>query len=319
MEAGILAFYGVEVFFVLSGFLIGSILLSLRPSFKNLRVLPTFWQRRWFRTLPNYFLFLVINIIFFLLGSLKLPNLLPYFLFLQNWLWVQPHFFAETWSLAVEEWFYLLFPIAIFAFHQRLNYEKALVISALVFLIIPTTLRVVWAFSGHNNWDEEFRKVAVLRLDSIMYGVLAAYIKIAFPVFWKKAKQVSLLTGLGILVAAWHYLVETGFNTWVAKTILFSAISLGAAFLLPFCDQWQVLRENMITHSFRRIALWSYSLYLCSLTISLIINIIYLSSSPNTLLASLAAGLAFFGLSFVISASVYHYFEKPMMDLRERF
>jgi hypothetical protein len=117
----------------------------------------------------------------YIYSSLSIPikttNTLPYFLFLQNWLWIQPRFFLESWSLAVEEWFYLLFPIAIFAFHRRLNYGKAFVVSALIFLVIPTILRIIWAFSGHTDWDEEFRKVTVLRLDAIMYGVLAAQIK----------------------------------------------------------------------------------------------------------------------------------------------
>src|SRR5688572_1693157 len=83
----VLAYYGVELFFVLSGFLIGSILLSLAPGFKNPMVLPAFWQRRWVRTLPNYFLFLGISTGPFLITSAKLPDLLSYFVFLQNWLW----------------------------------------------------------------------------------------------------------------------------------------------------------------------------------------------------------------------------------------
>src|SRR5688572_4697894 len=62
----ILGFYGVELFFALSGFLIGGILyrdLAASPGWTFPRV-KHFWFRRWWRTLPNYYLFLIIALIF---------------------------------------------------------------------------------------------------------------------------------------------------------------------------------------------------------------------------------------------------------------
>lgn len=313
----ILAYYGVEIFFVLSGFLIGSILLSLELDFKKAGALLAFWQKRWMRTLPNYFLFLTISALIFMAGSASLPNLIPYFLFLQNWLWIQPRFFLESWSLSVEEWFYFLFPITIFIFHQRLDYKKAFLLSTLIFLIVPTALRVMWVYTDHTNWDEEFRKVALLRLDAIMYGVLAAHFKRSYFKFWESSRKALLIVGLGILLVTGAFLVAVGFDNWFAKTLLFSSISLGSTFLLPFCDQWQVSKENAITRSFRSIALWSYSLYLCNVTVAFVVNLIYVSLGQSALLFGILAWFTFYLLCFLFSALLYRYFEKPVMDLRK--
>src|SRR6476620_5473362 len=61
------AHWGVQLFFVLSGFLIGGILLKEVTQKKfNSKSLINFWKRRWLRTLPNYYLFLIIFIIIYL-------------------------------------------------------------------------------------------------------------------------------------------------------------------------------------------------------------------------------------------------------------
>ena len=110
-------FDGVSIFFVLSGFLIGGILIKLlKENILNSKLIITFWVRRWFRTLPNYFLILIILI---LLDSIYNENFSfysykRYFLFSQNLFSKHPGFFPEAWSLSVEEWFYLLIPIIIF-------------------------------------------------------------------------------------------------------------------------------------------------------------------------------------------------------------
>ena len=109
----ILGAVGVDLFFLLSGFLIGGILLKLiennQIQFSNLII---FWKRRWFRTLPNYFLILIVNIIIVLLLQDDLPeNILLFFLFLQNITSSHPDFFTEAWSLSIEEYAYLILPL----------------------------------------------------------------------------------------------------------------------------------------------------------------------------------------------------------------
>jgi peptidoglycan/LPS O-acetylase OafA/YrhL len=96
---------GVELFFVLSGFLIGGILLKIfqsKDSF-GLKTIGNFWVRRWFRTLPNYYLILIINIIVVYFGILKQDYSAinwKFFLFLQNFSGSFTGFFWESWSLS---------------------------------------------------------------------------------------------------------------------------------------------------------------------------------------------------------------------------
>ena len=104
--SGLLGFFGVELFFVLSGFLIGTILLKqfLDNSFTIKEVIH-FLKRIWFRTLPNYYLILAVNIgIALSFGYLPVTSYWNYFLFLQNLSQYSITFFKEKKSLAVEEW-----------------------------------------------------------------------------------------------------------------------------------------------------------------------------------------------------------------------
>src|ERR1700743_972604 len=107
-------YYAVELFFALSGFLIGGILyrdLFSSPDWTFAHV-TRFWQRRWWRTLPNYYLSFALHSLFHLFyGGFPSPQMLwRYPLFLQNASENIHFFYGVSWSLCVEEWFYLLFP-----------------------------------------------------------------------------------------------------------------------------------------------------------------------------------------------------------------
>jgi peptidoglycan/LPS O-acetylase OafA/YrhL len=144
---------GVDLFFVLSGFLIGSILISKRGSSNLFRA---FYLRRALRILPVYFLLLAVFIIGLtggwhadLFGDGAFPTW-TYALFLQNFESARiaefgPRFMAVTWSLAIEEQFYLLFPFAV-AFVSSRHLPNML--AALI--VIPPALRIgVFWQGGH--------------------------------------------------------------------------------------------------------------------------------------------------------------------------
>lgn len=312
---------GVELFFVLSGFLIGSILLSLEPKFQQIRVLPFFWQRRWFRTIPNYLFFLLLYILATLLISKPIPNIFYYVTFTQNWLWPHPKFFDQAWSLAIEEWFYLLFPISLFiAYRVTKSFNAAFLISAGIFIVLPSAIRINWALAGVAGWSENFRSVMFVRLDAIMYGVLAAWAKRKFPAIWKNQKFLFLTAGAVILFATLNITSEQDLNaSFFAKTFFFSFISLGFALTLPACDQWDNLIENPLTAAIRLIALWSYSLYLSNFLVVQVLSNVSDFIGKSSSIVNVALFISFFAISLAVSSVIYTFLEKPATSLRDRF
>ena len=116
---GLFGFWGVELFFVLSGFLIGSILYK---TFINenfiLKSVFHFLKRRWFRTLPNYYLVLILNILIAFFLGFSIENTGSYFLFLQNFASKSPAFFFFFFFFLIESYifFFLLFFLFFFVF-----------------------------------------------------------------------------------------------------------------------------------------------------------------------------------------------------------
>ncbi|MEE9429079.1 MAG: acyltransferase [Paracoccaceae bacterium] len=108
-------FLGVDLFFVLSGFLITTLLL--REETGNGRIsIPAFYRRRALRILPVYFLLVTALSVYYLLikGEVQYGPLVPYYyLFLANFLTGDIPLLAPTWSLSVEEQYYMVWPLII--------------------------------------------------------------------------------------------------------------------------------------------------------------------------------------------------------------
>lgn len=107
---GLFGYYGVELFFVLSGFLIGGVLLRNINSKSSWLEILNFYIYRWMRTLPSYYLVLLIYIFVDIMNSGTYDFHLYHFVFLQNFFLSELNFFGVSWSLAIEEWFYLIIP-----------------------------------------------------------------------------------------------------------------------------------------------------------------------------------------------------------------
>lgn len=169
---------GVGVFFVLSGFLIGGILLKQLDKYKfNLNFLFDFWIRRWMRTLPNYFLFLVSLLILysFIYNDFEISSHLNYFIFFQNIYSGKLDFFGESWSLAVEEWFYLSLPILMLTLGLIIKSQKIILFISIILILIVCNYFRYCLFMSNNDY-EDINHSVLGRLDSIIYGVLGAYL-----------------------------------------------------------------------------------------------------------------------------------------------
>ncbi|MBI2800953.1 MAG: acyltransferase [Gammaproteobacteria bacterium] len=212
-------FDGVTIFFVLSGFLIGRILLRTvtKDEFDG-RLLVEFWVRRWFRTLPNYFAVLIFLIISFdFLGLPKTANPAPYFFFLQNIVSPHPDFFSEAWSLAVEEWFYLVIPIPLYLSTRlrNINRHRLILFLIVAVIVLVTAFRLYRAhhfnYTTLEAWDGAQRKTVLTRLDSLMFGVFGAYLSLYRERFWRDFAGKGLVLGIALLLIDKFYLTHSMF------------------------------------------------------------------------------------------------------------
>lgn len=317
---------GVELFFVLSGFLIGGILIRLfeEPKVFGWKELLNFWLRRWFRTLPNYYLVLILNIIIVYFGVIKEDFSQfnwKFFFFLQNFYEPFTDFFWESWSLSVEEWFYLLFPpllVLVFIVLDRFKVRKQIIVfcAILIFLIVPFLLRlfVASSFEVDEFWLRvKIYKVVVFRLDSLALGLLAAFIKFYFPVFWHKSRNYAFLIGLAIS----YYILYTIWlpNEFITKVFIIFFKSFGCVLLLPKFDSIKtapIVVTRVVTH----ISLISYSMYLINL--ALVAEIIYFDFPPTGPQSAWAMYFVYWFIVITVSTLMYKYYEKPIMKLRDR-
>ena len=200
---------GVSIFFVLSGFLIGRILIQLIKEHRfSKKVLFQFWRNRWLRTLPLYFLTLFVLIILNLCfnSDFSIKSIQNYIIFSQNLNLPHPAFFPEAWSLSIEEWFYFIVPVFLFIFINffKLNTKKSFLIIILSLIILITFYRFyrfnTYQISNFNDWDLYLRKQVFTRLDSIMFGVLGAYFQFYYLKKWLKYKKTFLWIGVSLLV-----------------------------------------------------------------------------------------------------------------------
>lgn len=170
-----LNFDGVSIFFVLSGFLIGTILIkTLNKEGVSGKTLFDFWQRRWGRTLPAYYLILFIHFVLqhFIYKHISGSSIFPFLVFLQNFAYpfTKP-MFGESWSLAVEEYFYLTAPVLIVLgiIYGKLSVKKSLLITACIVITATTGFRyyryLIDPIQTAESLDVIFRKQVITRLD----------------------------------------------------------------------------------------------------------------------------------------------------------
>src|SRR5579872_1853864 len=166
--------FGVELFFVLSGFLIGGLLFEIARREPSARSWLIFMTRRWLRTLPLYYIWLVILLLVLPAPPRPAFHLLQYATMLQNFVWPMPdsHWFNESWSLAIEEWFYLLFSAVLIATVAATRWRHAPWIAIILFIAGPAIARALLPFP--DNFEQQIYHVAILRLDAIAYGVALA-------------------------------------------------------------------------------------------------------------------------------------------------
>lgn len=282
---------GVEVFFVLSGYLIGTILIreAAQPGFSAW----AFLRRRWWRTVPAYLLALVVFGAFaWTKGWWPVPDW-RYLLFMQN-LWSRPDTMRISWSLAIEEWSYLLLGVAAWRLRGRIHWMAwALVLGAWV------GRAVYWDVP-----DVILRQAVVFRLDAVALGVLVAKYRPSLDAPWLPR------AGLGLLVVS--VATISGFRGHndqlidaapVVKLLWLPCMQAGVAACIPAAERLQA------GAAWHRPALYAYSVYLFHQPVRYVME-----AAPTVHGLTWVVWVA---AVFAVAAAVYHLYEAPMTRLRD--
>lgn len=321
---------GVEIFFVLSGFLIGRIVYKIFVTDDfNFNRVKYFWVRRWFRTLPNYYFILIVNIITAIYLGTELPdNLWQYFFFLQNFAWEMPLFFTESWSLPIEEFAYIIGPLLLYVlvlFKLNISKSKLFGLVTIAIILFFTITKIIYNINTDQSdmffWNVNLKASTLYRIDAIYFGVFAAYLSMVESKKWNKLSGLSfvigaiIFMGLNYIIPTKQLFIETHPFFW---NVLYLPInSIAIALCLPLLSNIKSA-PKFISIPVTTISIISYSMYLLHYSIVLQLLKYYFPSE----------GLSSFDVSIYISVYViitillsyilYKVFEKPMMDIRDK-
>jgi peptidoglycan/LPS O-acetylase OafA/YrhL len=299
---------GVQIFFILSGFLIGQILLKDFKDSGHISIVFNFWKRRWFRTLPLYYLVLLFKILVY--GNPFGWKMIVYFLFLQaNFVGIS--FFGISWSLVIEEWFYIFLPLTtLFFFRQGINVKKYIYF-LLGFIILFFTARFAWNY---------FHKgIIIYQFDCLLLGVSLALIKQNYQTLYERLNSVYVfLIGFsGVVFFTWIYgkvqyipIYDTFYRvTW------FLLISIFITIIIPFVEQSYFINYSLkkikpLFYFFTWTSILTYSIYLLHMEVFHI---------PILLLNDAITFVIQMTTLYISCYLIYSLFENPVMQLRDNF
>jgi len=324
-----LSWSGVDLFFVLSGFLIGGILLDNRESRRYFR---TFYVRRVFRIVPVYLLLVLpfwsaragvdasrSGVLEHLLGG-EVPSW-SYGLFAQNLFMAARGDFgsgwmAVTWSLSVEEQFYLVLPLTLLWLPRRFVPHLCLALAA-VALVLRTALAL-----GTATPSARAAAYVLLtsRMDALFLGVLGAWLvreprwsrRLAGPPRWLFAVIAAL--GAALVVAS---LRETSFVAPLMSTLGYSSLAVFYLALLLACyaSERGPLYALMTWAPLRALGFGSYFIYLFHHLVLVLAHFVSFGRMPDHrtpagVLVTLAAAV----LLLAVAAVSWRFLERPLIE-----
>lgn len=321
--------FGVEIFFGLSGFLIGGILIKQFQSGKTgFKSIIHFWKRRWFRTLPAYFVVLILNFIVWRNFDFL------YIIFCQNFYWPQSSFFIESWSLSVEEWSYLLFPLFLFVFNflfkNRLTKQKIIFYGIISFIVSAWIFRImrIVQLEGDDYFNSYIRSIVTNRLDAILYGILMAYFFRYNQSFLERNKKLYLRIGvIGLIIvyvlmklafAPFNYYNKYSSYRLFVDVVALPLINVLTVLTIPYLVFIKEIKSKKIAAFITWISKHSYSMYLVhySLIFLAVKEILPQTYTPQL---SLILFISYFVIVFLASYILYNLVEKPFLVLRDKF
>lgn len=321
---------GVQIFFVLSGFLITGILLDTKgaPAFFQ-----SFYLRRILRIFPLYYVVITVVIVIAphlawspaWADAIRHSHRWAYWFYLQNWVTTSPGIEAlsHTWSLAVEEQFYLLWPLVVWSADRR-----GLTVVCVVTILVTPFIRLALRLSG---MDQSVAYVfTIARWDALAAGALVAIlVRREGGREWLARWQGRIAAAAGILLAA-LVMAERGFHSfelWV-QVIGQTLIAVLSACLIGYAVEEgpgapQRLQATLSVPWLRTFGKYSYAMYLLhqpiqQLLTPLLGDAVRGADTPWRLLRLALYVLLVLVLTFIGSLITWRLVEKPFLDLKDR-
>ena len=328
---------GVDLFFVLSGYLIGTQLLRPVASGQPM-ALGTFYLKRCTRILPAFLFILCMYVLFPEISEgTHMQPLWRFVTFTMNFGldYTATDTFTQAWSLCVEEHFYLLLPFLVLLLSSCRS--RAPVVTLIVAVLLGGMLLrwVLWVPLGaaaeaqgiQYQFAPAYLKAiyypTYCRLDGLLFGVLLAAYRCFYPEHWERyaRPRTTLLLGLAMTILAVYlfHFPDRQFTRGPAlglggAVLGYPLFSAGCACLLSASLRWEERFPRWRIPGATAIATISYSLYLShKLTFHALQG--WLDSEG---LAGVRALVIYYGSSIVVAAVLWALIEKPPIVFRER-
>jgi peptidoglycan/LPS O-acetylase OafA/YrhL len=321
---------GVDLFFVLSGYLIANQIFSGLARGQQLSP-KAFYFRRAFRTLPVFWVVLALYFLFpTIMGGKTPPPLWTFLTFTQNFDLQPGTAFSHAWSLCIEEQFYLVLPLVILAGAglRAGRMQGWLLLLSLVALGVTARI-VLWQTYGREDTgkiDGYYPSVyyaTIGRFDEFIPGIAVAMLKNFHRPLWDRLMQrgqallaTAVIATITILTIAFHFYYIDGYGYgFFMSAFGYSLIAMAFAILVLAAlspNSW--LSRVRIPGAYQ-LALWSYSLYLSHKAVGHILKTQLQSFAlpPSALLALVMV------TSLAVGYVLYRLIEAPFMALRHRW
>jgi peptidoglycan/LPS O-acetylase OafA/YrhL len=318
---GKIGWAGVDLFFVLSGYLIGNQLLvpAARGDHLNLK---TFFARRLLRTLPNYYAVLAVYLLLpdSPIAGKSMAPVWQFLTFTQNFGLNYGETFTHSWSLCIEEQFYLVFPLAVLVLVGSERSPRLLWCALFAAIGTGMTVRGMAFLDGMDAFAAPVYYSSFSRFDELLPGVAIAMLKNFHPAAFARILRhgnALLVAGLAMSAAVLYGITNDVPTAFAASTFGFSLVA--ASFALLTCS---ALSPGSILNWARipgaaSLALWSYAIYLVHKPVFMALRPELISrridpGAPLTIAAVMAAGI-------LGGWVLYRVIETPFMQLRARW
>jgi peptidoglycan/LPS O-acetylase OafA/YrhL len=320
-SVGDVGWAGVDLFFVLSGYLIGNQLLAPAARGESLS-LKAFFARRLLRTLPNYYAVLAVYLLLPhspIWGKTMAP-VWNFLTFTQNIGMMYGQTFTHSWSLCIEEQFYFVLPLAVLAL-VRPGRKPWLLWGAMAAAIAAgMTARGMAFINGQNAFAAPVYYATWARFDELLPGVAIAMLKNFHPAaFARLLKHANALfvAGLAGAVAVLYGVLHEAPSAFAASAFGFSLVAMSFALLTCAALSPSCWLNRLRIPGAASLALWSYAVYLVHKPVFMALRPEIARrgidpAAPLTIVAVMALGI--FG-GWVL----YRLVETPFMRLRARW